>query len=62
VLLGIVDKSPGPASGSEETVFARNPHRLRGRSLYYASSIGTEHGFADVILDQVGVFDAAHTT
>lgn len=33
-------------------VFQENPHRLRGRSLYYASSIGTEPQFADAIVEQ----------
>lgn len=60
VLLGIATESPGAASASRATVFAQNPYRLRGRTLYYASSIGTEHGFADVILDQVAEFDARH--
>jgi sirohydrochlorin cobaltochelatase len=60
VLLGIATESPGAASASRAAVFAGNPYRLRGRTLYYASSIGTEHGFADVILDQVTDFDARH--
>ncbi|MEQ1850022.1 MAG: CbiX/SirB N-terminal domain-containing protein [Chthoniobacteraceae bacterium] len=60
VLLGIATESPGAASAGQETIFAKNPYRLRGRTLYYASSIGTEHGFAEVILDQVGTFDATH--
>ena len=34
----------------------KNPHRLRGRSLYYARSIGTEPRFADVIIEQVKAF------
>jgi sirohydrochlorin cobaltochelatase len=57
VLLGIADQSPGAASANRNAVFAQNPYRLRGRSLYYASSIGTEPGFADVVLDQVAAFD-----
>jgi sirohydrochlorin cobaltochelatase len=57
VLLGIAAESPGAASANAASVFARNPYRLRGRTLYYASSIGTEPGFADVILDQVAAFD-----
>ncbi len=57
VLLGIADKSLGAASANRNVVFARNPYHLRGRNLYYASSIGTEPGFADVILDQVEAFD-----
>jgi sirohydrochlorin cobaltochelatase len=60
VLLGIATESPGAASANRAAVFANNPYCLRGRTLYYASSIGTEHGFADVILDQVADFDARH--
>jgi sirohydrochlorin cobaltochelatase len=33
-------------------VFRRNPHHLRGRSLFYAGSIGTDSRFADVIIEQ----------
>src|SRR3982074_95724 len=29
-----------------------NPHRLRGRQLFYANAIGTEASFADVIVEQ----------
>ena len=61
VLLGIATESPGAASADRASVFAKNPYRLRGRTLYYASSIGTEDGFADVILDHVAAFDARHT-
>ena len=57
VLLGIASTSPGAASATG--VFAQNPYRLRGRTLFYANSIGTEAGFAEVILDQVAAFDAA---
>lgn len=37
--------------------FGTNPHRLHGRSLYYASAIGTEPRVADIILEQVAAFD-----
>lgn len=47
VLLGIEKKGD---------VFAGNPHHLHGRSLYYAPSLGTDPGFADVILEQVAAF------
>ena len=50
VLLGI-NKELGPAASQAE-VFLKNPHFLRGRTLYYASAIGTESGFADIIVDQ----------
>jgi sirohydrochlorin cobaltochelatase len=58
VLLGI-EKDEGEAA-SRRDVFRRNPYRIDGRVLYYASAIGTEPLFADVILDQVEAFDAAH--
>lgn len=61
VLLGIASESPGAASAGGAEVFKRNPYHLRGRTLYYASAIGTEPLFADVILGQVAAFDAAHT-
>jgi sirohydrochlorin cobaltochelatase len=60
VLLGIAEESPGAISAGAESVFARNPYHLRGKTLYYASAIGTEPMFADVILEQVSAFDAAH--
>jgi len=60
VLLGIAGESGGAASATDKEIFRHNPYQLRGRSLYYASSIGTEPLFADVILEQVVAFDAAH--
>jgi sirohydrochlorin cobaltochelatase len=32
--------------------FAKNPHRLQGRNLYYANAIGTDKKFAEVIVEQ----------
>src|SRR4051812_44218273 len=58
VLLGI-EAEIGSAA-SQRAVFRQNPHRLRGRTLCYASAIGTEPLFAEVILDQVAAFDEAH--
>ncbi len=55
VLLGI-EKEPGKAA-SQTDVFRHNPHHLRGRKLYYGSAIGTDPGFADIILDQAAAFD-----
>jgi sirohydrochlorin cobaltochelatase len=60
VLLGIAERVTGAASLNGREVFAGNPYRLRGRTLYYASAIGTEPLFAEVILDQVAAFDAAY--
>ena len=55
VLLGIEEEIT--AAASQLSVFKQNPHALRGRQLYYSSAIGTEPMLADVILDQVEVFD-----
>jgi len=46
------ENEPGPAASSRD-VLRHNPHQLRDRRLYYASSIGTEPDFAELILDQV---------
>ena len=47
VLLGLQPRTAG------------GPHQLHGRNLYYASAIGTEPRFADVILEQVKAFAGA---
>jgi sirohydrochlorin cobaltochelatase len=53
VLLGIADKGSTTAGrGKGEEVFRRAPYRIDGRSLYYASSIGTDPRVADIILEQ----------
>lgn len=49
LLLGITRKEGGAA----RDVFRHNPHHLNGRQLYYGRAIGTDPGFADIILDQV---------
>ncbi len=33
-------------------VFRKNPHHVRGRSLYYGKAIGTDPRFADIIIEQ----------
>ena len=55
VLLGIHDE-PGKAASQSE-VFRHNPHELRGRRLYYGAAIGTDPGFAEIILDQARSFE-----
>lgn len=56
VLLGI---EPEPtAAASQRTIFRRNPYQLRDRALYYASAIGTEPQFAEIIAQQAAAFDA----
>jgi sirohydrochlorin cobaltochelatase len=55
VLLGI-EADKGEAA-SRRDIFRRNPYFLDSRTVFYASAIGTEPLFADVILDQVARFD-----
>jgi len=71
-LLGIVSKGstrlrsperptarPATASrGARGEVFQRNPHKIERRSLFYAPSIGTDPGFADIIIEQAVKFDS----
>lgn len=60
VLLGITvaadaDRGqPGsaPPATARGEIFRRNPHNIEGRCLFYAPSIGTEAGFANIILEQ----------
>ncbi len=58
VMLGI--ESEPTAAASQREIFRNNPYRQHGRELYYASAIGTEPGFAGLILDQVMQFDATY--
>jgi sirohydrochlorin cobaltochelatase len=58
VLLGIHAKSTGAASQRE--IFRRNPYFLNGRTLYYASAIGTDPMMAEIILEMVRQFDRNH--
>jgi sirohydrochlorin cobaltochelatase len=64
-LLGIgvaagVDRSrPGsspPATATRGAIFRRNPYMIGDRSLFYAPSIGTDPGFADIIVEQAAKF------
>jgi sirohydrochlorin cobaltochelatase len=43
--------SPPPVTARGE-IFRHNPYAIDGRSLFYAPSIGTDPGFADIILEQ----------
>lgn len=61
-LLGIVVAAAvdRPAVGGGSTppatvhgeIFRHNPYSINGRSLFYAPSIGTDAGFADIIVEQ----------
>jgi sirohydrochlorin cobaltochelatase len=55
VAAGVDSGRPGstpPATAPRSEVFRRNPYKIDGRSLFYAPSIGTDAGFADIILEQ----------
>jgi len=49
-LIGISMTKSGSAAVE---VFKRNPYNVDGRLLFYAPSIGTDAGFADIIIEQV---------
>ena len=53
VLLGIANGgSRTGLSAAPGEVFRRNPYKIDDRSLFYAPSIGTDPGFADIIIEQ----------
>ena len=53
VLLGIVDEGSTSSAGRKgEEVFQRGPYNIDNRSLFYASSIGTDPQVADIIVEQ----------
>jgi sirohydrochlorin cobaltochelatase len=60
VLLGIAVAAhagrgrPGsaPPATVRGEIFQRNPYKIDDRSLFYAPSIGTDPGFADIIIEQ----------
>ena len=54
VLLGI--ESEVTAAASQQEVFRGNPYSIHARSLHYASAIGTEARFADIIVEQAAAF------
>jgi sirohydrochlorin cobaltochelatase len=68
VLLGIKErrlpsrrKQPDGRLGSRpflKKIFRCNPYKLDNRFLFYAPSIGTDPGFADIIVDQAARFDS----
>ena len=59
-LLGIMNgRSPTISRATYGEVFRRNPYNIDGRALFYAPSIGTDSGFADIIIEQATKFDFA---
>jgi len=55
VVTAVVDRgqseSASPAAAHGE-IFRQNPYAIDGRKLFYAPSIGTDPGFADIIIEQ----------
>lgn len=51
VLLGITDGGPTSANQKPGEIFHRGPYQIDGRSLFYASSIGTDPRVADIIVE-----------
>jgi len=45
-------RGSAPTATTRGEIFHRNPYAIEGRKLFYAPSIGTDSGFADVILEQ----------
>jgi sirohydrochlorin cobaltochelatase len=53
VLLGIANgRSRTGSHAARGEIFRSNPYKIDNRSLFYAASIGTDPGFADIILEQ----------
>jgi sirohydrochlorin cobaltochelatase len=44
-----------PPATAPGQIFRGNPYRVDGRLLFYAPSIGTDPGFADIIVEQAGI-------
>jgi sirohydrochlorin cobaltochelatase len=58
VVAADVDRGrPGsaPPATAPGQIFRHNPYSIDGRSLFYAPSIGTDPGFADIIVEQAGI-------
>jgi sirohydrochlorin cobaltochelatase len=51
VMLGIIDGRSSAEAKCEE-IFRRGPYKIDNRSLFYASSIGTDARVADIIVEQ----------
>jgi sirohydrochlorin cobaltochelatase len=57
VAAGVDRGRPGsaPPATARGEIFRHNPYQIDDRFLYYAPSIGTDPGFADIIIDQAGI-------
>ncbi len=55
-LVGIANgRSIIPSHAARGEIFRGNPYPIDDRFLFYAPSIGTDPGFADIIIDQAGI-------
>jgi len=52
VLLGIADERSAPTGRKGDEIFRHGPYKIDNRSLFYASSIGTDPRVADIIVEQ----------
>jgi sirohydrochlorin cobaltochelatase len=52
---GSLDSARDDVESSRREVFRCNPYIIDRRSLFYAPSIGTDPGFADIIIEQAGI-------
>ena len=58
-LLGITNGRSATVSHSRRgEIFRHNPYTIDNCSLFYAPSIGTDPGVADIIIEQAKIFDA----
>jgi sirohydrochlorin cobaltochelatase len=55
---GSLDSARDDVESTGREVFRRNPYKIGGCSLFYAPSIGTDPGFADIIIEQATKFDS----
>lgn len=46
------DRALPPPGTTGDQIFRKNPYAISDRKLFYAPSIGTDSGFADIILEQ----------
>ena len=54
-LMGIADgRSMMSSESARGEIFRNNPYRIHGRFLFYAPSLGTDPGFAEIIIEQTG--------
>ena len=58
ILLGMAASAPRSASEGERGRIRGEAYSIRGRSVFYASALGTDPMLADVIVEQAEKFDA----